>query len=126
MIGVRRVLAAAVVWMSAAAPAVAQELFDLQKVADGVYAALAKPRTPINSNGAVIVLDDGVLVVDTHSRPSAARGLMAQIKTVTDKPVKYAVNSHFHWDHAQGNHAYPVAFPTQVTIVASEATRENL
>jgi len=36
------------------------------------------------------------------------------------------VNSHFHWDHAQGNHAYPVAFPKQVAIVASEATRENL
>lgn len=40
--------------------------------------------------------------------------------------MRYAVNSHFHWDHAQGNHAYPVAFPKQVAIVASEATRENL
>ena len=49
----------------------AQDLFDLQKVADGVYAALAKPRTPINCNAAVIVYDEGVLVVDTHSRPSS-------------------------------------------------------
>ena len=104
----------------------AQDLFDLQKVADGVYAALAKPRTPINCNAAVIVYDEGVLVVDTHSRPSSARALIQQIKGVTDKPVRYAVNSHFHWDHAQGNHAYPVAFPKQVAIVASEATRENL
>jgi glyoxylase-like metal-dependent hydrolase (beta-lactamase superfamily II) len=122
----KRALVAAAMWAAAASPAAAQELFDLQKVADGVYAALAKPRTPINSNGAVIVLDDGVLVVDTHSRPSAARALIAQIKTVTGTRVKYAVNSHFHWDHAQGNHAYPTAFPAQVTIVASEATRENL
>jgi glyoxylase-like metal-dependent hydrolase (beta-lactamase superfamily II) len=110
----------------AAGPAAADDLFDLQKVADGVYAALAKPRTPINCNGAVVVFDEGVLVVDTHSRPSSAKGLIQQIRTVTDKPVRYAVNSHFHWDHAQGNHAYPVAFPKQVTIVASEATRENL
>ena len=104
----------------------AEDLFDLQKVADGVYAALAKPRTPINCNGAFVVYDEGVLVVDTHSRPSSARGLIQQIRTVTDQPVRYAVNTHFHWDHAQGNHAYPVAFPKQVAIVASEQTRENL
>ena len=103
-----------------------EPLFDLQKVADGVYAAIARPRNPINCNAVVVVYDEGVLVVDTHSRPSSARGLIEQIKTITDKPVRYAVNTHFHWDHAQGNHAYPVAFPKQVTIVSSEATRQNL
>jgi cyclase len=103
-----------------------EPLFDLKKVADGVYAALARPRTPINCNAAVVVYDEGVLVVDTHSRPSSARALIEQIKTVTDKPVRYAVDTHFHWDHAQGAQAYPVAFPRQVAIVASEATRENL
>ena len=131
---VQRGLAAALIGASLAAPARAQsgpqarpaELFDLQKVGDGVYAALAKPRTPINCNAAVVVLDDAVLVVDTHSRPSSARALIAQIRTITDKPVRFAVNTHFHWDHAQGNHAYPVAFPKQVSIIASEATRENL
>jgi glyoxylase-like metal-dependent hydrolase (beta-lactamase superfamily II) len=40
--------------------------------------------------------------------------------------VRYAVNTHFHWDHAQGNHAYPGAFPHPVSIVSSEATRESL
>jgi glyoxylase-like metal-dependent hydrolase (beta-lactamase superfamily II) len=109
-----------------AAPTSAQELFSLEKVAEGVYAALARPRTPINCNAAVVVYDEGVLVVDTHSRPSSAKALIAQIASVTDKPVRYAVNTHFHWDHAQGNKAYPVAFPRQVAIVASEATRENL
>src|SRR5260221_8723785 len=118
------VLAAALLFTLGAASA--EDLFDLQRVADGVYAALAKPRTPINCNAAVVVYDEGVLVVDTHSRPSSAAALMAQIRSVTDKPVRYAVNTHFHWDHAQGNHAYPVAFPRQVSIVASEATRDNL
>jgi len=107
-------------------PLRAQNLFDLQKVADGVYAALAEPRTPINCNAAVVVYDEGVLVVDTHSRPSSAKALIGQIQSITPLPVRYAVNTHFHWDHAQGNHAYPVAFPKQVAIVASEATRENL
>ena len=105
-------------WGQARTEARPPELFDLQKIADGVYAALAKPRTPINCNAAVVVLDDGVLVVDTHSRPSSARALIAQIRTITDKPVTFAVNTHFHWDHAQGNHAYPVAFPKRVAIVA--------
>jgi cyclase len=104
----------------------AEPLFDLKKVADGVYAAVARPRTPINCNAAVVVYDEGVLVVDTHSRPSSARALIEQVKSVTDMPVRYAVDTHFHWDHAQGNQAYPVAFPRQVAIVASEATRESL
>jgi glyoxylase-like metal-dependent hydrolase (beta-lactamase superfamily II) len=120
--------ASAALWLvaSSASSASSDDLFDLQKLADGVYAAIARPRTPINCNAAVVVYDEGVLVVDTHSRPSSAEALIQQIKRVTDKPVRYAVNTHFHWDHAQGNHAYPVAFPRQVSIVASEATRENL
>jgi glyoxylase-like metal-dependent hydrolase (beta-lactamase superfamily II) len=121
-----RLAVAAALLVASSLPASAQDLFTLEKVSDGVYAALAKPRNPINCNAAVVVYDEGVVVVDTHSRPSSARGLIAQIKTVTDKPVRYAVNTHFHWDHAQGNHAFPVAFPRQVAIVASEATRENL
>ncbi len=112
--------------MAGASSLSAEDLFDLQKVADGVYAAIAKPRSPINCNGAVIVYDEGVLVVDTHSRPSSARALIAQIKSVTGKPVRYAVNTHFHWDHAQGNQAYPSAFAREVALVSSEATRHNL
>jgi glyoxylase-like metal-dependent hydrolase (beta-lactamase superfamily II) len=110
----------------AAGAGAAEPLFDLQRVADGVYAALARPRTPINSNAAVVVYDEGVLVVDTHSRPSSASALIEQIESLTEKPVRYAVDTHFHWDHTQGNQAYPVAFPRQVAIVASEATRELL
>ncbi len=109
-----------------AVPAADAPLFDLLPLADGVYAAIARPRSPINCNALVVVYDEGVLVVDTHSRPSSARALIDQIRTLTDKPVRYAVNTHFHWDHAQGNFAYPVAFPKQVAVVSSEATRENL
>lgn len=126
MTSMMRGVVAGVALALGAGSAGAQRLFDLQKVADGVYAALATARTPINCNAAVVVYDEGVLVVDTHSRPSSARALIGQIAAVTDKPVRYAVNTHFHWDHAQGNHAYPVAFPKQVAVVASEATRENL
>ncbi len=102
------------------------ELFDLRRVSEGVYAAIAKPVYKINCNAVVIVLDDGVLVVDTHSKPSAARSLMNQIKSVTTKPVKYVVDTHFHWDHAQGNSAYPTVWPQGVEIISSDATRESI
>lgn len=104
----------------------AQQLFDIKTVADGVYAAVAKPAYKTNCNAAIIMLDDVVLVVDTHSKPSAARGLIAQIKQLTDKPVKYVVNTHFHWDHYQGNQAYPSSWPSGVEIISSQATRESI
>jgi len=118
--------AVALVVLVSGAQAAEEPQFEVRKIADGVYAALALPRTPINCNGAFVVYDEGVLVVDTHSRPSSARALIAQIATVTPKPVRYAVDTHFHWDHAQGALAYLSSFPRAVAVVASEATRENL
>ncbi|HSS98495.1 MAG TPA: MBL fold metallo-hydrolase [Terriglobales bacterium] len=104
----------------------AADLFDIKPMADGVYAALSKPVYKINCNAAIILLDDSVLVVDTHSKPSAARELIAEIKKLTDKPVRYVVNTHFHWDHYQGNQAYPSSWPAGVEIISSEMTRFNI
>ena len=80
----------------------------------------------MNSNTVIVLLGDGVLVVDANSTPSAARSLIEQIKKLTPKPVKYVVNTHFHWDHTQGNEAYPNAWPAGVEIISSEATRANI
>lgn len=115
-----------IILLVAAPPLAAEELFELKPVADGVYAAIAKPATKVNCNGAVILLDDGVMVVDTFSKPSAARALMEQIKSVTPKPVKYVVDTHFHWDHYYGNEVYLGAWPAGVEIISSEATRQNI
>ncbi|HTS37927.1 MAG TPA: MBL fold metallo-hydrolase [Candidatus Solibacter sp.] len=103
-----------------------KDLFDIKPMADGVYAAIAKPAYKVNCNAAIILLGDSVLVVDTHSKPSAARALIEQIKKLTDKPVRYVVNTHFHWDHYQGNQAYPSSWPAGVEIISSQATKENI
>src|SRR5262252_10041683 len=105
---------------------VAKDLFEIKPMADGVYAAIAKPAFKVNCNAAIILLDDVVLVVDTHSKPSAARALIEQIKKLTPKPVRFVVNTHFHWDHYQGNEAYPSSWPAGVEIISSEATRANI
>jgi cyclase len=109
-----------------ASACLAEDLFDIKPMADGVYAALAKPAYKVNCNAAIVILDDSVLVVDTHSKPSAARELIAEIKKLTDKPVRYVVNTHFHWDHYQGNQAYPSSWPAGVEIISTETTRFNI
>src|SRR5918994_1365509 len=58
------------------------KLFDFKKVTDGVYAAFAGPAYKVNSNGAVILTNDGAIVVDTHSKPSAAAMLYKEIQNV--------------------------------------------
>jgi glyoxylase-like metal-dependent hydrolase (beta-lactamase superfamily II) len=111
-------------WARAAAPTSDANLFDLQKVATGVYFARAHPQAMINCNAAIFVRSKDVVVVDAHSKPSAAASLIAQIKReVTPKPVRYVINTHFHWDHTQGDHAYRAA-EEKVDFIASAATKQ--
>jgi cyclase len=108
----------------AQAPSTRGKLFDIQRIADGVYCALAHPQALTNCNAAIFVNSQDVLVVDAHSKPSAAAALIAQIKEdVTTKPVRYLVNTHFHWDHTQGDPAYRAA-GGKVEIIASEKTKQ--
>lgn len=113
-------------WASAAAPTSDANLFNITKAADGVFFAHARPLTVINCNAAIFVRSKDVVVVDAHSRPSSAAALNAQIKReVTDKPVRYVVNTHFHWDHTQGNHGYRMT-GQQVDIISSATTKKLL
>ncbi len=98
--------------------------FDIIPVADGVYAAIGKPG--VFSNGAFIVNKEDVLVVDTHLRPSWARDLIAEIRKVTNKPVRYVVDTHWHPDHVQGNQSYISAFGPAVEYLAQRNTREDM
>ncbi len=106
----------------------AGDAFDIIPVADGVYAAIGKATSPmlILSNAAIIINDNEVLVVDTHLTPSAARALLEEIKKLTDKPVRYVVETHWHPDHVQGSQAYVNVFPGGVEFISSHATREDI
>ena len=62
--------------------------------------------------------------MDAHSKPSAAAALIAQIKKdVTTKPVRYLVNSHFHWDHTQSDADYK-ASGGKVDVIARDTTKQ--
>lgn len=107
---------------SATAPA---NLFDLQKVTDGVYAAIAHPSVAINCNSAIFENANDLMIVDSHSHPAASAALVAQIRReVSTKPVRYIVNTHFHADHTLGNSA--LAEGTHADIISSTATRASI
>jgi cyclase len=107
-------------------PASAQQAssFDIVRLADGVYAAIGK--NGVFGNGAFIVGQEGVLVVDTQARPSWARDLITEIRRVTDKPVRYVVNTHWHGDHVQGNQAYLAEFGGGVEFISQTYAREDM
>jgi cyclase len=112
-------------WAQALSPGAATDLFEIRNVAEGVYFAFARPQAVTNCNAAIFVNSADVLVVDAHSKPSAAAGLIAQIKRqITPKPVRYLVDTHFHWDHSQGNAGYRDAFGKDLKIIASGATKK--
>lgn len=81
----------------------AEDDFQLVKVADGVYAAIAKSGGLASGNAGFVIGDGGVLVFDTFFTPAAMEELIAEIQTLTQQPIKYAVNSHYHLDHTGGN-----------------------
>jgi cyclase len=109
----------------ATASRAADDIFQVVRVSDGVYAAIARPTFRLNCNAAIIVQDDGVVVVDSESIPSAAREVITAIKRITDKPVKFLVITHFHGDHFQGAQAYLSEWPG-VEVLSSDATRESI
>src|SRR3989449_8815050 len=98
---------------------------DIGRAADGVHAAVAAPAYKVNCNTAIVEIDDGVMIVDTHSKPSAARVIVERLRDLTPKPVRYVVNTHFHWDHWHGNEVYPAAYPG-ADIVTNQITREAM
>ena len=111
-------------WARAASSDSDSNLFNLQTVSDGVFFAQARAQAAVNCNAAIFVRSKDVVVVDAHAKPSAAATLIAQLKReVTPKPVRYVINTHFHLDHTQGNHAYR-ATSEKVDFIATNATRQ--
>ena len=106
-------------------PTAGDARFDCERVADGVHVAVAAPAYKVNSNTAIIESDDGVVIVDTHSKPSAARLIVDRLRDITAKPVRFVVNTHFHWDHWHGNEVYPAAYPG-AEIITNQLTREAM
>jgi glyoxylase-like metal-dependent hydrolase (beta-lactamase superfamily II) len=122
LIGVVAAVAAFIGFWAAQAPAVAQQgpKFDITKVADNVYSF----RFFVHRN-MIVITDDGVIISDPLN-PFAAKLMMAEIKKLTDKPVKYVIYSHNHWDHIAGAGIFKAQGAKIVQHeLAAKATRPN-
>ncbi len=79
----------------------------LSRISDGVYAYVDIKSGSLNNrfgaNAGIVVGDDGVLVVDTLTSAQEALIFMDDIRKITQKPIRYVVNTHYHLDHAFGD-----------------------
>ena len=87
----------------------------LERVTSRVYLF----RNVVNS--VVVLGDNAVSVIDTQVNVPMARRLLATVRELTDKPLRWAINTHYHWDHTAGNDVFSEA---GATLVSSALTRE--
>src|SRR5580700_5308725 len=102
-------------------PLVQGSAYKFEKIADGVYYATGTVPG-LGSNNVVIVNDTDVLIVDTGTSPAAARAFVEDIKKLTDKPIRYVVNTHWHYDHTAGNQI----FGPDVQIISADYLHQML
>lgn len=96
--------------------------FTFNKITEGVYLAVGTGSLVVMSNAAIIEGERDVLVVDSHVTPGGAWALREELKAITAKPIRYVVNSHFHFDHSHGNQVYG----SDVEIIGHEFARAQM
>lgn len=105
-----------------AASTISGKIYQFEKIADGVYYATSNSPMATGGNHPIIINDSDVLLVDDGTTPAAARALLQDMKLITDKPVRWVVNTHFHYDHTDGNSV----FGPEVEIVGHEYVRHAI
>ena len=95
----------------------ADKTISFDELAPGLYGYTAEG----DPNSGVVIGDDSVLVVDAQATPAMARDVIARIRTVTDKPIKHVVLTHYHAVRVLGASGYEGA-----EIIASDVTRDMI
>ncbi|GCE07457.1 MBL fold metallo-hydrolase [Dictyobacter aurantiacus] len=93
----------------------ASPYFQLEQVAEGVYAAIVRGGTGAWGNAGIVDLGDETLVFDTFFTPPAAQSLREAAETLTGRSPAYVINSHFHADHVFGNQVFDDAIIVSTT-----------
>jgi glyoxylase-like metal-dependent hydrolase (beta-lactamase superfamily II) len=102
--------------------------YEPTKVADDIYLFRGTnvAGTWVTGNVVLIVNEHDALVVDSGFLPAIGRALVAEIKKITDKPVRTLVVTHWHGDHWQGNEAFAAAWPGLEIVMTEPGYRALL
>ena len=87
-----------------------------EKIKDDLYVVIGN-----GGNVAFLVTDEGVILID-DKYDQDHDAILAQVKTITDKPVKYVFNTHYHSDHSGGN----AKFLSSAEIISHKNSRTNI
>ncbi|OGQ68563.1 MAG: hypothetical protein A3F88_08470 [Deltaproteobacteria bacterium RIFCSPLOWO2_12_FULL_42_16] len=89
------------------------------KLSEGIYGFIGKKGA---ANSGFVVTNEGVVVIDTQGPKDLALHLKKKIQEITDKPIVYVINTHYHGDHTFGNQYFNEA----KEIISHENTKKNL
>ena len=96
--------------------------FQIERLADGVYAAVASEQGYASCNAGIIDIGDRTILFDTFISPEAARDLLKVAEQLTSNKITHVINSHEHNDHIRGNQV----FGSDVDIISTAKTREAI
>lgn len=91
------------------------------QAADGVY-VIPDGGVPLVPNVGIVVGEESVLVVDTGMGPANAEIVLAEVRKISDLPIRYLVTTHFHPEHNYGAQS----FPDETILIYSIAQHEDL
>src|ERR1700691_2666209 len=94
--------------------------FQLEKIGNGIWAAIVNDAGLAGGNAGFVIGDDGVAVIDTFQDPRPAKALLDEIRKLTPLPIRFVVHTHYHLDHVNGNDVFAAA---GATIVAHRNVR---
>jgi glyoxylase-like metal-dependent hydrolase (beta-lactamase superfamily II) len=87
-------------------PPIVRGAHRFEKVADGIYYATASGTMTVGANSPIILTANEAMIVDSSITPASGRALAEDLKAITDKPIRYVVDSHYHYDHSFGNQVF--------------------
>ncbi len=99
--------------------------FEIERLADGVYAAIATEQGYAICNAGIIDIGDKGILFDTFISPEAARDLLKVTKQLIPHRISHVVNSHEHNDHIRGNQVFGSDVDILSTIGTGEAIARN-